>query len=77
MVLQKVYEVLANYMKPLANPLQRIVQTPYKVGNEIAATVFVEHIHFVTPTLSLFKVYDITNAYVKFVPPKFRITNSQ
>ncbi|GAA0172193.1 hypothetical protein LIER_41298 [Lithospermum erythrorhizon] len=45
--------------------------------NEIVATVFAEHIPFLIPALSLFKVYDITNAQVKFVPPRFRIINNQ
>ncbi|GAA0158152.1 hypothetical protein LIER_15251 [Lithospermum erythrorhizon] len=56
--------------------LKRYILTDYE-GNEVAATVFSEQIPFVMPVLHLFKVYDTTNAQVKFVPPQYRIINNE
>ncbi|GAA0157580.1 hypothetical protein LIER_14820 [Lithospermum erythrorhizon] len=56
--------------------LKRYILTDYE-GNEVAATVFSEQIPFVMPVLHLFKVYDINNAQVKFVPPQYRIINNE
>ncbi|GAA0170169.1 hypothetical protein LIER_40906 [Lithospermum erythrorhizon] len=56
--------------------LKRYVLTDDE-GNEIAATVFLEHVRFITPVIHLFNVYDITNAQVRFVPSQYRIINNQ